>query len=296
MKSGLIVLVLGVFLMVFMIGSVSANYCFDEKENEVHFHGTIPNIVSNNLNIQSISTITVCNRNLNLIFIPTFSEYISAKSSSNHEIYLNHDLQIDYNGKYFRGYFTGFSSYRQMNNLDEYFIRIYPVLYSYDNVTWYSIEESYDKIEGYINIILYVNSSSNEIIMGNSRIEDFITVIKGNNQEQRLTALESFQQTLNNTITSFQTTITTILTTLNTLTTKVDNQETRLTALENKPIPTDNSIIPNYFKYLSQTDRKSMLCGYAEDSHLTTITDLGMNCNLTYTPYSRGERVSCKCK
>lgn len=56
----------------------------------------------------------------------------------------------------------------------------------------------------------------------------------------------------------------------------------------------DNYI--NYFKYLSSSDRKKIVCGYAEENNFTHIEDLGYNCNLTYKQYKSGEKASCKCR
>ncbi len=52
----------------------------------------------------------------------------------------------------------------------------------------------------------------------------------------------------------------------------------------------------NYFIYLSNSDRKNIICGYAKDNHLEYLEDLGFTCNLTYKLLRNGnERVSCKC-
>lgn len=104
-------------------------------------------------------------------------------------------------------------------------------------------------------------------------------------QDQRISILESWKQPTNNTITSI----------LNTLVTQI----TRINALENKTCECkiNQSILPNYFKYLSSSDRKNIICGYAQDNHLSTISDLGWSCNITYTPLRYGgEKAYCKCK
>lgn len=103
--------------------------------------------------------------------------------------------------------------------------------------------------------------------------------------EKRLSALESLQQSINNTLTSIQSSITFIL---NTLT----GYDTRITKIEDKTNQSD-TILPNYFRYLSATDRKNALCGYAQANSLTHIQDLGFDCTLVYKP--RGN-PSCRCK
>lgn len=57
------------------------------------------------------------------------------------------------------------------------------------------------------------------------------------------------------------------------------------------------SKIYKYIKYLSNSDKKKMLCGYGEEMEMQTLTDLGMSCNLTYsTSTSNLTRVGCRCK
>lgn len=52
----------------------------------------------------------------------------------------------------------------------------------------------------------------------------------------------------------------------------------------------------DYFNYLSNSERKNVLCGYAQDNHLTNISDLGILCNIKYTVLRNGkERGTCKC-
>lgn len=94
----------------------------------------------------------------------------------------------------------------------------------------------------------------------------------------RISVLESWKQTI-------QTTITNILQSIALIFTKIDNY-----------INSSNSTNPDYFKYLSSSDRQSIVCGYAKDKHLTNYSDLGWNCNVTYR-YSAGkEYASCRCK
>lgn len=110
------------------------------------------------------------------------------------------------------------------------------------------------------------------------------------NKEQRISLLESFQQTIDSWKTSLMETINSILQ-------KNDEQDARLDALEDQTSPSINNTLPNYFKYLSSTDRKNIVCGYAEDNHLTQLTDLSWNCTITYRTLSSGrESASCRCK
>ena len=72
------------------------------------------------------------------------------------------------------------------------------------------------------------------------------------------------------------------------------DHETRLDVLESNTGEL-GAATPNYFKYLSSSDRKKIVCGYGEDNHLEHYEDLGWSCNFAYRETSRGERVSCRC-
>jgi hypothetical protein len=105
--------------------------------------------------------------------------------------------------------------------------------------------------------------------------------------EKRLLALESWRLVVNNTLLSVQTSVSNMLLTLTGHTTKLNDYENRISKLENQTLPS-----PNYIKYLSLTERKKMVCGYAIDNHLSQYGDLGVSCFLVYKP--RGN-PSCKC-
>jgi len=106
--------------------------------------------------------------------------------------------------------------------------------------------------------------------------------------ENRLKSLESWKLNVTASITS-------ILNSISSLTTKANNHENRIKALENNS-RIFNGSVPNYFKYLSSSDRKNIACGYAKDSHMGSFIDLGWNCTITYRQTSRGETASCRCK
>ncbi len=95
--------------------------------------------------------------------------------------------------------------------------------------------------------------------------------------EANMTLLQSWKQTITDTITSiFDTLI---------------GHNTKISKLENQ-----TSSTPNYFKYLGGSDRKAIVCGYAQDNHLTSINDLGFNCTIKYTLLRYGgEKAYCKC-
>ena len=50
-----------------------------------------------------------------------------------------------------------------------------------------------------------------------------------------------------------------------------------------------------YLGYLGSSDRKKIVCGYAEDNRLTEFVDLGWKCGLTYQMLRSGkERITLK--
>lgn len=127
------------------------------------------------------------------------------------------------------------------------------------------------------------------------------------NQNQRISNLETWKQTIidwkqviDSWKSSTSTSITDIIASISGLTTKSNNHELRITSLENQttsePPPQANGTSP-YLKYLGTSDRKNMLCGYAEDNKISSISDLGLNCTLTYrTSFLGRVSVSCRCK
>ena len=72
----------------------------------------------------------------------------------------------------------------------------------------------------------------------------------------------------------------------------------KLNPLLNQTSTNSNVTLKNYFKYLSSSDRKTMVCGYGQENNLTSINDLGWNCTITYTTnkYTKKVTSSCKCK
>ena len=108
-------------------------------------------------------------------------------------------------------------------------------------------------------------------------------------QNQRISALETWKQSIDDWKNGIATTITDILTT-------IKGNTNRITVLESQNTTPQN--ISNYFKYLSSSDRKNIVCGIATDNHLTTKTmqELGWKCDVTYRQSSSGERASCKCR
>ncbi len=85
------------------------------------------------------------------------------------------------------------------------------------------------------------------------------------------------------------------LTNLENQTSILNNHEQRIKELENKTSQNNTQFNSPYFKYLSPTDRKNIICGYSQDNNLTHYRDLGWDCNTEYR-YSRLGKLSVKCK
>ncbi|MEN9625840.1 MAG: hypothetical protein RL557_168 [archaeon] len=115
------------------------------------------------------------------------------------------------------------------------------------------------------------------------------------NTEQRISTLELWKQTITETVDSILNSVEDLIMRLDLAESELDIHESRLDTIENQLSSGDGSI-PNYFKYLGSSDRKNIVCGYAQDNRLTHLEDLGWSCNLTYkTSRSGKESVSCKC-
>ncbi len=96
---------------------------------------------------------------------------------------------------------------------------------------------------------------------------------------------------------SMQNNISNISTTLIGYTTKVTNCENRISILENSTRTVNINISSSaYFNYLSSSDRRNMVCGFAQDNNLTRIIDLGLNCTLDYRYTRTRVSVTCRCR
>ncbi len=108
--------------------------------------------------------------------------------------------------------------------------------------------------------------------------------------EARVGVLETWKKTISVTINN-------MLATLTSQGNSIKNHENRIKVLENSFVSEQNSTeeFPQYLDYLSSSDRKAIVCGYGEDNHLNSFSELGWNCTFTYKQTSRGETVRCKC-
>lgn len=102
--------------------------------------------------------------------------------------------------------------------------------------------------------------------------------------DNRLSILESWKSF----IISWKNTITE---TINSINNKLNNHELRLLSLENK----SSSETKNYFKYLSSTDRKSIVCSYAIENNLAHYEDIGFSCDVTYRTNLGKTKGTCRC-
>lgn len=115
--------------------------------------------------------------------------------------------------------------------------------------------------------------------------------------KKRFFVLESWKEILENALQSVQESITDIIFSINNLNGHVGNLEGRIESLENQNFSQPNITISDYWKYMSSSDRKNIVCGIATDEHLNTLTmqALGWKCDVTYRQTSKGEKASCKC-
>lgn len=143
-----------------------------------------------------------------------------------------------------------------------------------------------DSAQGRIRYLLRYNETTEEYI--GCGIHDGYIIFKSS-------SLELWQQSV---ISSVQDLLGgNILNRLGFLEDKIDIFDERIDSLENRPQLEINVSTLNYWKYLSSSDRKNIVCGIATDNRLNTITmqELGWKCDLTYRQTSNGEKSSCRC-
>ncbi len=319
-------LVFGVFLMMVMVGGVSAeiedisnlaikeysasnNNCIDGKDKtEIHYYWLGFNEynkldIGGKYELMNISGITNwfsnCNQNtkFRLIFDPEGAGHNLEFTKYKSDLIYSTDVKMEYGDEFYWGSVHGYSDYWFDNstNMDFYRIFLYFDLNGYNN-TGYSLDfisyPNSNSITGYMKIHLRMK---NGVIQPGS-LEDNLIVKRISNNEQRISALESWKATIDTWKTTLTSTINTIQTLLTGHTTRLNNHETRITIIENESVQNNTNDFPNYFKYLGSSDRKAIICGYAQDNHLTQINDLGFNCTIKYTPLRNGgEKAYCKC-
>jgi hypothetical protein len=304
MKREAVLLVFGVFLMVFIIGGVSASslVSISNSDNNGYWGGGgwfgFNKDIS--LNYQYDNGLYINQYPGNIKF--TLFDITPSFCSYSNDVYQGG----------LRGFYTDVELNTKKQNYSGFFIGNYGLRY------WDSIQPSNlgFKVDGTIILkgkdgeilnlpseieVRFDNFTCDEThryTKGNINvfiIQGFSTEEQKNNSsdyENRISTLESWKQTITDTITSI----------LNRIT-KVENKtignSTIVNNITNNITTTivSNSTIPNYFKYLSSSERKAMVCGYGQDNHLVTISDLGWNCTITYktNQYTKKETASCKC-
>ncbi|MFA5992774.1 MAG: hypothetical protein WC796_03645 [Candidatus Pacearchaeota archaeon] len=133
--------------------------------------------------------------------------------------------------------------------------------------------------------------TNNGEIINNYKKEIDELKINQTNLTNRLSVLELWKETIN----SWRELADRILLSVGEHDIWIQQLTERVVILENKTGIVQNGSLTNYFKYLSNSDRKSMVCGYAQESHLTQINDLGLSCIITYRQISTREYATCKC-
>ena len=129
----------------------------------------------------------------------------------------------------------------------------------------------------------------------------------GGDFDERISALESWKETIDDWKDTITDTLTDLVLTLTGHTTSIEDHEDRIISLESSGSSggggggssengTGAGTWDNFKNYIGSSIQKKMVCGYAEENRLESIEDLGYSCDLTYKTYSSGrERVSCRC-
>jgi hypothetical protein len=305
MKRELVLIGLGLFLIVFMIRNVQAEnnkFIFLQSFNNTQINCS-DYIIS--IKMSGFDIVERNKRNITFSFnladvnpggffyLLCGRNYTSVLGEESHFESTNL-LTMDYRNDTYQGYHYGSENCIYHDYLKVFYCKE-RISFNYINII-----NSSENIEGHVVIsIEYDNEtksfSNNLNSEGGIYIKDKEQICE--NYDQRISALESIQQTIMGTLNSIQTSISNIFLALTGHTTQIDNQETRISSLENQTPSNINGTLPNYFKYLSSTDRKNIICGYAEDNHLTHIEELGWSCDVTYRQLRNGrETSSCRCK
>lgn len=288
MKREVFVLIAVLFLIVFMIGRVSADrlYLSDSTNNNIKLNmkissndyseGFLSLKIYDELNSGEIITISSI-RCYYSTFIP-LGGTLSGKSIGN----MLGEIEIDnLNGKKYEGILYGGNCEIHENDSKG----SPTIVFMYGTILLNSKEDN-STITGWFDIESWIN---------NSKIDDGLLFLdlfydgRIEKQSQKISALESWKQTITNTITSILNT----LTGHNTRISKLENSTSNGTTIINNTTIIISNVTNPYLKYLSNSDRKNMICGYAKDNHLTSYSDLGWNCTITYK--ARGNPI-CKCK
>ena len=301
MKREVILLVFGLLLIVVMVGGVSAE-C--QYKDYIESNKSVSNLYVNEtkqINVLEIRS-TSCSYN-------TFT----GLGSCSFEVFNNIDFPVNVRVEFSQGTSTSFENIiipaHQFTGISRSFTS--PSSYIQFNTIEFKFQtNNYTEARWEKEMIEFCKQCLNKDCLndGEDCLYDFecgsnVCSNSGNTAghcisersdfEKRVLDLESWQQVINNNLTN-------IFNILITQTTKINSFESRLIALESKnctcQAPSTESF-PNYFKYLSSSDRKSMVCGYAQDNHLTSITDLGFNCTIIYkvNQYTKKETPSCRC-
>lgn len=315
MKREACVLIVALFLMVFMIGGAHAypsnnteffsseNFNISCEQNGVKSINFISLVTPFNIEPNKIRQIKLSYSSSNT---PMFVEYKCGAD----EKYLEFDkidfynslnpASLNYDGEDYRGFFYGTTiCHNDSNNLS---------CSGWMSLDFVSYSNPSKNLRGnfYISINLdkITRNPSYSSAIGWFILEDPSKAY--NNLNENISILESWKTTITQTITNITNSINGLIIKTNNHDTEIQDLKNRVAVLENSTsngttIINNTTIIMSngtnpYLKYLSSSQRKSMVCGYAEDNNLTQLTDLGWNCTITYKT-TRGRTTStCKCK
>lgn len=165
----------------------------------------------------------------------------------------------------------------------------YSGLYGWTDTAPGYVTREYVNCFSYVN--LYYDFSMLALIAENHELRIELLEESQSSQDNRLSLLESWKQTLVDSISSIPSLIEDLRTDVDSCQDKIDEYETRISELEE-----DKADFPNYFKYLSSGDRKAAVCGYAIENKMTSYADLGWNCTIKYRTYNGRTTSTCTCK
>ena len=140
----------------------------------------------------------------------------------------------------------------------------------------------------------YFNGTIDEVRISNISRASF-NISEENSLEDRVSVLEAWRETLDLMIDMIKQSIQDLFEITGNHTEQLNDYEQRIENLEQNQ-NSSNSTFPQAFNYLSWSERKNVVCGYAESHHLSSVQELGWGCELTYRQTSNGEKANCRCK
>ena len=276
-----VLLIISLFLMIFMVGSVNANQRF-------FFRGGPAKVNVEPIYTHQFSIFDEKSDDLFTIYINNLNTSFVLNSGMGLDNSVVGRFSFEYSNQKFKGEGRGIVKTYMGSDKD--------TIMNNSAMEFPSVNLVSDKgsiINGHFKITFAPNGYN---------LYEFEGVL--NDNEERISALEDDILYLDSKISEWKDSITN---TISDIWTAITGHTDRIEELENATAPSGgggggggsatNKTFPEYLNYLSSSDRKKIVCGYGETHRLTHLEGLEYSCDFEYKNLSSGkERVSCKCK